>query len=241
MMKYFILLSSCYALAFAELAKFLKPCSRSSSELNTCILENLEALKPYLAQGIPDLQIPSLNVTYIPYSFVNTSTFEFGLWNNNVTGLDNFFVQSVEADLEENKCTILVLFPYLQGMGACGIKGKLFNMNFDSMGDIFINGSNFLMNYTLHTKVIEKHGDFYMKVSSQEAHVKLTNGSFYLNIENLYLGSKKLTQMMNEILNDNYYYLYEKICPLLQNSITRFIGPALDKLFERYTYDELLP
>lgn len=47
-------------------ADFIHICTRNDPNLDTCMIESVEALKPYLMRGSPEHNIPSLEPLLLP-------------------------------------------------------------------------------------------------------------------------------------------------------------------------------
>lgn len=55
-------------------ASFIKACRRSDPELNLCIKEQVESIRPYLLKGIPELQLPPYDPMRIPQLLLDQGT-----------------------------------------------------------------------------------------------------------------------------------------------------------------------
>ncbi|XP_017780959.1 PREDICTED: uncharacterized protein LOC108565824 [Nicrophorus vespilloides] len=228
------------AASSADLATILKPCNRTS-DINACLINNIEVAKSEIINGFPDLSIPPLNNLLITHSTVKIPNLDVDFWNFNITGLENFVIQSIDCDLNKEIIVIKIQFPYGKGVGSYKIKGHIFNLNLDSMGEINGNATNAILLFTMRTKVIEKGRDFYFRRVSQEVKLHLEHGVFYCYMDNLYPGNKILTEKMNEIINANSYYMYEVLVPFVENMFNDILSEAFDLLFEKFTYDQMFP
>ncbi|XP_017780969.1 PREDICTED: uncharacterized protein LOC108565834 [Nicrophorus vespilloides] len=241
MLLYIVVVSSIVAIANAiKVAPLTNPCSQKSFDLNECISIKLDDAKPYLLDGIPELSIPSLKHIYIPYSYLNRSNYEFGVWNYDITGLENFNILKVDVDPKENIFKIEIEFPYGEGNGSYGFKGNLFNLNFDGTGPIKVNGTTLIVNLVLKTKVVQRNGHNYLEKVNSHVNAKI-HGSFYMYLYNLYSGNTMITEIMNLVIKDNSFYMFELVAPILENQIKSLLDKAIDNVFKTYTYEELLP
>ncbi|XP_017780968.1 PREDICTED: uncharacterized protein LOC108565833 [Nicrophorus vespilloides] len=235
-----LLLISFAALAYSDLAQLVKPCNRTG-DINACLLNNLESAKEDIINGIPELMIPNLKVIFITHSSINITNLKIDLWNFNITGLEKFVIKSIDTDLNNRIIKVTIMLPYLDGIGSYKIKGNLFNLNLDSMGELTGNATNSILHYTLRLTVAERNRDFHLMRESQEFKINMKSGVFYCHFDNLYLGSNELTETMNRIINHNSYYMFEMLIPFLENILDDIVGNAIDLVFARYSFDEMFP
>ncbi|XP_017780961.1 PREDICTED: uncharacterized protein LOC108565827 [Nicrophorus vespilloides] len=224
----------------AELPPFIIPCSRHLLDLNECISNNLEDAKPYLAEGVPELSIPSLKHVTIPYSFINKTNFECGVWNFNISGFENFNVLKVDADLKKNLFKFQLEFPAGEAIGSYGCKGNFLNLNMDGTGPFEINATQLIVNLELKTKLVQRNGLTYFQQVYKHLDARI-DGVFFFYMHDLYLGNNEITEIMNRILNENSMYVFNVLSPILKERLGSLLDKAIDNFFEIYTYDELLP
>ncbi|XP_017780960.1 PREDICTED: uncharacterized protein LOC108565826 [Nicrophorus vespilloides] len=187
------------------------------------------------------MSIPSIKVIPIAYSRLDLPDFHFGLWNYLITGMDEFEVEKVVVDFQNNEIKVQAFFPIIIGAGLVQIKGNLFNMNLDSMGPIHANVSNIIINYTLKISLVEKDGKQYMVKDSDEIKTKQTDGKLYIHIDNLSFGNETATQIMNDVLNTHNEQFLNILFPILQKSLKQLLDTVLNTLFKTYSFDDFFP
>lgn len=47
-------------------ADYIKICSRKDPDINNCIIDSIYRLRPYLAKGIPELDVPAIEPFVLP-------------------------------------------------------------------------------------------------------------------------------------------------------------------------------
>ena len=118
-----------------ELQSFLKDCLNEGKDLNTCLVEMAEKLRPFMKTGIPELNIPQTEPMVIekigfqlksPLGTVDT---EFT--KNSVAGLSDHEVRKVEADKQARTLAVEIFIPRAQATGLYHMAGTLGPLELD--------------------------------------------------------------------------------------------------------------
>lgn len=117
---------------------FLNSCSRNDPNLNECIRESIEMLRPKLSDGIPELLMPPCEPLTIPKINIKQNAgairMESEYSDISVSGLSNFTLRSVRIDTTSNKFRIILWFPALKMTANYHIHGKLLLMSLAGNG-----------------------------------------------------------------------------------------------------------
>lgn len=113
------------------LASYIKICNQSDPNLGNCIRSSIVSLRPKLQDGIPELEIPSLEPLFIPEIVIDQidgvqihATFK----NLTVAGLSKFRLRSFKTDKNAEKLLCKLWFPQLLIKGFYEIRGQLLMM-----------------------------------------------------------------------------------------------------------------
>lgn len=83
-------------------ASFIQKCSRSDPQLNACLRDSFNGLKPYLISGIPEINLPPMEPLKIDLLGIENNAGNIrikGLFTNVVnSGASNFTVKEVRSD-----------------------------------------------------------------------------------------------------------------------------------------------
>lgn len=86
------------------LAEYIQPCSRSDPQLNQCIKNSFNHLKPYLKNGLPELGVPVLEPLHISEMRMENDAGAVrikALFSNiNVKGASNYTIREVRSDVK---------------------------------------------------------------------------------------------------------------------------------------------
>lgn len=142
-------------------ASYLKVCHKKDPNLNECIRESIELLRPKLSEGVPDLMIPACDPLSIPEIVIKQNSgaihMESQYSNIVVSGLSNFTLRSVRLDPETHKFRIKLWFPSLEMTSDYHIHGKLLMMPLAGSGSSKGNFSEWLV-----LLVSEMNSDWYV-------------------------------------------------------------------------------
>ncbi|XP_032681426.1 uncharacterized protein LOC116848924 [Odontomachus brunneus] len=104
---------------------------RGKNNLKQCIKDTLESLRPYLANGIPDLNLPGCEPYHIKryefdlkHRFNGTATFKDII----IYGLTNFTINNVESTFDMRKIKFEVYFPHIQVYAFYDIIGEVYHI-----------------------------------------------------------------------------------------------------------------
>lgn len=90
---------------YALLASFIKPCRRSDAEFTTCLTNAVQAALPFMADGLPEAGIPSVDPLKVENIKVNQPALKIQFDDGYILGLKsckvNEFRYSVFQCLDE--------------------------------------------------------------------------------------------------------------------------------------------
>lgn len=84
-----------------------------------------------------------------------------------------------------------------------------------------------------------KNERLYAKV--KDVKVKYTLGKAELYLSNLFNGDQALGERMNTFVNENWDSLLNELRPLMETSMSDIVRVSTEKIFDTYSFDELLP
>lgn len=124
-------------------------CRKNDPNLNGCIRESIEKLRPNLSEGIPELLVPPCEPLTIPKINIKQNAgairMESEYSNVSVSGLSNFTLRSVRVDTINNKFRINLWFPALKMTANYHIHGKLLLMSLAGNGPCTGNFSKYII------------------------------------------------------------------------------------------------
>ncbi|XP_039494384.1 protein takeout [Drosophila santomea] len=226
-----------------QLPSFLKVCHRNAPDLDTCVRESYEALRPRLMEGIPELYIPAMEPLVVPQVKMDQDSGAIYLHsvyrNVKVTGISRHTVNELRLEPSKLKFIVSLTFPKLHMESDYSIKGKIMMMPL--LGDGHCNVD--LVNITMRTELIgqeyKKNGANFLKINTVTVKYELSD--VHIHLDNLFNGDKALGDRMNEFLNENWKALADEVRPLMTKALVDILRASVDKLFASFSYDDLLP
>jgi hypothetical protein len=154
MLGWTLLLAAAAALVAgqAEIHASLQLCLQSE-DLNSCLADLVEKLRPYMRTGLPDFNIPQTEPMFIPrvdFHLVKppidvSVTFE----DNTVEGLSTFQLNTISADKTRKVLAMSITVPRLVSVGKYAMSGQAFVPLENSSGtyktifqDVVLNGES---------------------------------------------------------------------------------------------------
>lgn len=255
----FVVVLSCRALP-EEIPSFIKICNQTDPKLGSCIRKSIIGLRPHLIQGIPELDIPSLDPLYVPELKIAQNggiQVAADFKNISISGPCKFRLRAVRADVGSDKFRMKVWFPELVMRATYEIRGQLLMMPINGKGSCYGNFSDIDGIVSLKLKRINKNGEKFFKVDFMTIEVRtenlsvklfsLINFMFQFNIggarvqlDNLFNGDPELSRAMNQFINENWRMVAAEIRPTLEKTIADILMQTADKFFEAYPIKKLL-
>lgn len=128
-------------------ASFIKKCSRTDPQLNACLKNSFNSLRPYLTRGIPELGVPSLEPLRIDLLQIENNAGNIrikGLFTNIVnTGAGNFTIKEVRSDLNKLRLDLSLYIPHIQSRGRYEVLGQVLLLPIRSHGEFNAEFSEF--------------------------------------------------------------------------------------------------
>jgi hypothetical protein len=134
----------------------LKACLQST-DLNSCLAELVEKLRPYMKTGLPDFNIPQTEPMKIPrVDFHLTKPpidVKAAFEDNTVTGLSTFKLNSISADKTNKLLSMSITVPQLVSVGKYDLSGQALVPLEQSSGDYKTTFQDVLLNGQSKIKV----------------------------------------------------------------------------------------
>lgn len=130
-------------------ASYVNLCKRTDPDLSECFKKAVEHLKPYLAEGIPEMEVPPLNPFIVPKMSLSTgngTSFEldFEATDGIAYGANDFDVLDAKTDFDNGKYVMTLEFKSMNITGHYKVKGRVMVFHLDASGPFEI----YLSKYT---------------------------------------------------------------------------------------------
>ncbi|XP_049947742.1 circadian clock-controlled protein daywake-like [Schistocerca serialis cubense] len=246
-------LAAALAVAFAALAAahhlpptipaFLKVCHRNDPRLNDCVRNSVDALKPYLKTGIPELSIPACEPLQIQQLVINQGRGPVSVRSTysgiRVRGPASFNLKSVKVDLNKDRARFKLRLPRLEMTSDYKIDGRILLMPIIGKGHCEGNFTDVDATCTMQGERVERDGATYLHVKTFSTSFSIGHAKVKLN--NLFGGDKELGDAMNQFLNENWRNVATEIKPVLEETISDLFKKFSNKIFSKFPMEQLLP
>ncbi|ALC45393.1 CG14661, partial [Drosophila busckii] len=228
---------------FPSTADYIQICHRNDPELSKCLKASIHKLRPYLVNGIDEINVPAMEPLYIGDLNILEAGAGGGLTVKakklNIFGASNFEITKMRASIPNKRFDFELILPHLQGEGQYDINGNILALPIKGNGPFVGNFTNFVayVRVTYDVKTVNDVEYFDVK----EFTMKIRTGKGRLRLENLFNGDKVLGDVINQTINENFeLFTNEVIAPIARALEVKFLAVAT-KILENFTYNELFP
>ncbi|KAF2878654.1 hypothetical protein ILUMI_27513 [Ignelater luminosus] len=226
-----------------NLPSFITKCKRHYPEVNKCLLQRADELKPYLEKGIPELNFPSLKPLIIPKLEVHTGnggSTDFSAKFENIRVdhlLEDFEIKELDFNIDNNKIDLTLFIPKIRIRTTYTFKGNIFALQLSSTGPSDGNLTDIYGFNHVNSKIITKNGKQYLDITDNTLTAKYSISR--LRFENIFEGNEELTEQTNKALNENIDEIGKDIKPLIEEAIRGILQRLIQQIFNDYSLDEL--
>ncbi|KAJ1528642.1 hypothetical protein ONE63_007037 [Megalurothrips usitatus] len=224
-------------------AEYIKVCKRSDPNVNKCINASINALRPKLLKGIPELDVPGVDPLYLKEIRLSRgpqgARLDATITNIKVFGANSFIVQELKTDLDKNIFDFDLLLPRLHFVGNYKIAMRILLLNIHGNGGLTGNFTNYACKVKMTGHKILRGKDEFLELDRMK--LKLKVGDAEIALSNLFDGDPVLGPMANRLINDNSRVFLDEILPTLESSLADLFTDIGNKITLKFTYKELFP
>ncbi|KAK6633518.1 hypothetical protein RUM43_001098 [Polyplax serrata] len=228
-----------------SLPSYIQICRLSDPNLEGCVLNSIEKIKPYLKKGIPELAIPPAEPLFIPELGVpggpDNGVVAVGR-NIKVYGASDFTVEKLKLDFSNpSRPTIHFAFnlPHLKFDGDYEVNTRILVLPIKGKGPIKFDAFNTKADAILYGHTYKKGNNNYVRFNRMDLSLHMQDYSVHLG--NLFNGDKLLEQATNQALNENKDEFKKALNPTVTKSIIELILQFANDLAKNQPYDVLFP
>lgn len=117
-------------------------------QYDRCVVQQLNAITPYLAKGIPSLKLPALDPLFLPSLTVDRNLDSLKIKANmsqiRVYGATNFVISDLKANPNDLSVRLKVQLPHVHVNGDYDVQGRLLLLPLNGAGSFKGNFSEYL-------------------------------------------------------------------------------------------------
>ncbi|CAH1116025.1 unnamed protein product [Phaedon cochleariae] len=223
-----------------KLPSFVEPCLRTNPNITACILHNVELLRPRFLAGIPELFIPPLDPLVLPKASLDSGDqFSASFSDIQIYNALDFQLEKVHLDLEKFSVDLAIMFPSLRIKSRYELDGKLLVLQLKGQGLADGNYTNVYGKIFGTGVPFEKNGKTHYKI--EDSKIDIDIGGAHLYFDRIFGDNEELNEQTNKVINENIKDLIGELKPVVIQVIRGFVLGICNRLFDRYTFDELFP
>ncbi|GJQ77544.1 hypothetical protein Trydic_g20933 [Trypoxylus dichotomus] len=222
-----------------NIPSYVEICKQNDPNLDQCIVNCINNLKPYLALGIPEMRIYPFDPLIIARTQFTTQHLQAVFTENEFQKCQNFDLKFLHFDVSKNVLMMNISYSELVQTGNYNLTGRLLAFQLNGSGKFKVNYMQIEVYTKLSGERISKNGKKYLDFQNIDFELKL--GDFKMQLDDLFVGNPELTVTTNRILNENSQSLlpdFEQIC---RNILSDFTLSSLRRIFRTFPLDVLLP
>ncbi|XP_043251476.1 circadian clock-controlled protein daywake [Colletes gigas] len=236
------IVATIFAAAFArDLPSFLHVCKRNDPNLSNCIKKSVENFKPYLINGLPEYNIPTLEPLLLDELEAEPgNTIKLRLKNVHVYGASNFTVSRLKANTDTLRFVVELNFSSLSIESDYDIDGKVILLRIKGSGPMTGNFTNCKGLVKLQAHVVKRDdGANYVEIVNFIT--KISVGKGHLLLKNLFGGDPLLGEAINVAINSNFDDFIKELQPSLESAISSTFLKIANSILGQFTYEMLFP
>ncbi|CAH0558260.1 unnamed protein product [Brassicogethes aeneus] len=235
---------SAFTCVLCVIPGYIKVCSSSEKDLDKCIINSIDELRPKLREGIEELNVPSIEPLTLDEvklrSGPRAAKIDANITNLRVWGASDFQILSLEPNLNKNKFVFKATIPSLYFEGDYDIDMNLLLLKFKGQGPIQGNFSDYTFDCVLRGKRINKNGAQYLEFRKMALRLNIGPKSL-IRLGNLFSQDPQIAKATNQVIEENSDIFVEEIKPALENSLSQKFTDIANQITTRFTFKELFP
>ncbi|KAI9580864.1 protein takeout [Glossina fuscipes] len=222
-----------------EIPEYVKQCRRDDPKLTECFISSLEHLKPYLAKGIPEIELPSVE----PFKMDTLSLqltdgpqgYKITLKNMDVFGSSEFQVKSMKISENGEPFKARIVIPKLRIDAKYTSSGVLIIIPASGGGDFHAVLDGVICDLSGKVSTSQRDGKTYLHVDSLNLHLDIKNAD--LKIANAFRNNRVLLEATNLFLRENGHLVIEAMQPQLQKKLAMEFAKLANQLLKHVPRD----
>ncbi|KAB0797250.1 hypothetical protein PPYR_08244 [Photinus pyralis] len=223
-----------------EIPDYIHICHRSDPNVADCIKSSVELLRPRLKEGIPELNVPSLEPFYVPdYDFgKGSSSLKILLKNTVAYGASEFEIVKLKVNVPDLTFGIQVLIPLIKLEGDFDINAQIV-IPFKGQGRYSINASRGFGDAILYAEPKDGNGEYHLHF--QRLELKVNVSEFHIALASPNFSNSLLIQTADNIVNQHKELFLEILMPLMERQLSVILLDIANKITKNFKYEEVFP
>uniref|UniRef100_A0A2S2Q1H3 Circadian clock-controlled protein n=1 Tax=Sipha flava TaxID=143950 RepID=A0A2S2Q1H3_9HEMI len=229
-----------------KLPNFVHVCKRSDPQLDKCLIQTIESVRPELPNGIPKLQIPALEPMTIPMLVVNRNEdslkVKATIKDIQAWGGSKFVVSNLKINLEKLSGEGTILLPNLLVNCTYDVDGRLMVIPLQGQGIFIGNITNTKADVKANVEVLkDKKNREYFQIKDIRIKLKVGDATGKMISQNINKNNDALTETASTFYHQNRRVVLDIITPIAEEIAVEFALQIGNNILKTILYDEILP
>ncbi|KAH8418523.1 hypothetical protein KR009_011310 [Drosophila setifemur] len=237
---YLVLVLQTVWLVQAETPAYIKQCRREDPKLVNCFMGAIEHLKPYLAEGIPAIQLPSVEPFKMDMLALQLTEgpqgYKITLKNMEAFGASNFQVKSLKLSENNEPFKATIVMPKLMIEAKYTSSGILLILPASGGGDFHAVFEGVSADLTGKTSVRVVKGANYLHIDALS--LVLDVKDVKMSISGAFNNNRILLEATNLFLRDNSQIVLEAMQAQLQKKLASEFGKLANQLLKNVPIEQ---
>ncbi|KAL1378494.1 hypothetical protein pipiens_015553 [Culex pipiens pipiens] len=228
--------------SYAYLEPTLSVCKRKDPNLDKCIQDVVERIRPNVASGNYGSSnvLPKLEPVVIEKIRIERgNTFGANFSNLVIAGAGQFVIKKLKTNLDDRKINVSVILPSLDVKGKYSLNMNILVLRIAGKGDISatLNETKAILRLEYYT---ERVGDRDLtRFRPIDLKLKFDKARFYLT--NLFNGDPTLERVGNDAINENPMVLLDEVKESFEQNLSEKFTEIANSLVKDADLDEIFP
>lgn len=223
--------------------EYIIPCYKADPNINNCLQNTFNHLRPYLVKGLEDINVPSIDPFKLDRMVIENGQgplkVKASFYNVTAVGAQNYTVQRINADVDKYVIEIGFKFPRMDIRGKYDVNGNVLLFPVRSKGDFWAIFLDIEAATKIFGKEFTKNDVRYMMVDKMLVDFRLKKSRF--RIRDIVNHGNVIGEAMNNFLNQNSEEIIAEMKPAAKASIARHFKGFLNDAFTQLPLKVWLP
>ncbi|CAG9864316.1 unnamed protein product [Phyllotreta striolata] len=227
-----------------KIPEYIIPCPRSHENINKCLANTFNHLRPYLKTGIEEIDVPSIDPLVIDNMVMENGRGPIKIkalfFNITADGASDYTVTGINADLSKYVIELKLHLPKVEATGKYDVDGNVLLFPIKSKGDFWavfndVNGAGRIYG----KEFSDEKGVKFMAVEKILVDFRLKKTRFRL--KDVFNDGNLIGEAMNQFLNRHSDEIVKEMRPAANAALAKYFKVFLNKAFVKLPMEVWLP
>ncbi|KAJ8666985.1 hypothetical protein QAD02_008647 [Eretmocerus hayati] len=230
-----------FALAVSGVSSRRYQCPRNDPELEKCVENVVNELRPKLKSGDAEYKVPSLeNLNIGDVHLVNIKDFHALAHNVILSGLSDFVIDKLRVDMKNRHIEFDVTVPKANLDSEIDVDVKLLAVPVTDKGPVSGHAKNVKAHVSMKFDVIERRNKP-AKIYFPSITAKVAVADYQATFKPENPEKTPVTQAINSVITSSRTEIVASMIPSLEKAIAEKLLEIANTVAKRFTYEELFP